>query len=116
MRTFVSTKVLTLMQFIPPGTNDSAQVKAFLQQCQRCAFCALILFFRAYQHLNLFGKQATDGGRAPRCEDFGLLYRGGAETDGEVLLLYGVDHGPLHVTNVLHVLYVKMGLEAYRLC
>jgi hypothetical protein len=72
---FVSTKVLSLMQFVSTDSNHTAHMKAPIEQRHGLSLRTLIRFFLAHKYLNLVGKEATDGGSAAGGQNSHLLER-----------------------------------------
>jgi hypothetical protein len=71
---FVSTKVLSLMQFASTDSNHTAHMKALLEQTHGLSLRALVrLFILPHEDLNLLGKETTDGGRTAGGENSQLL-------------------------------------------
>src|SRR6266851_2174443 len=110
----VSINALSLMQFIPAGSNYAAQVKTLVEQRHGLPLRASVGFFLAHEDLNLTSQQAANGGRTPGSEDLGQPDGLPIKADGQVLLLFFLTlwichkllQPSLHVLYVYHVYYV----------
>jgi hypothetical protein len=69
----VSTKVLSLMQFVPTRSNYSAHAKAFVKKRHSLALGAFVCLFFSDEDLNLSGEEPADGGLASGSKNLGLL-------------------------------------------
>src|ERR1700730_9319462 len=77
--------VLPLMQFIPAGSNYTAQGKTLIQQRHGLPLRAFVGFLLAYEDLNLTSQQTADRSRTPSSEDLGHPDGVSVETNGKVL-------------------------------
>src|SRR5450759_842150 len=83
---FVSTKVLSFMQFVSTGSNHTAHMKTLLEQRHGLSLCTLVRLFLPHEDLNLLSHETADGGRTVGGENSHFLERLAGQAYGHVLL------------------------------
>src|ERR1700675_3025791 len=82
----VSTNVLSLMQFVPTGSNHTTHMKAFIKERHSLSLRTIVRLFLPDKDLNLIGKETADRGGTPCGENPHLLKSLTGQAYGHVLL------------------------------
>ena len=107
---FVSTKVLSLMQFVSTGSNHTTHMKAVIEQRHGLSLRTLVGFFLPNERFNLLGKETADGGGTACGENSHLLERLPSQAYGHVLLRCIHVSRMIRVTRIIRA--VKCGVRA----
>jgi hypothetical protein len=75
------------MQFVPTGSDYSAQVKAFVKKRHSLSLGTFVSFFVPNQEFDLLGEQTADRSLTSGGENLGLLEHLPTKADRDVLLL-----------------------------